>query len=119
MGAPGKEAARGAFSPQESREHEAGFEVIRAGLAAGLDFDAACARIEASDAELRRIIIDDYLKVTIAERHFQGRESTAAVASALRVPIERVERARQEMLSEVAAASVEVFRGQGGQMPEA
>lgn len=111
--------APGGFSAEEERLHEAGIKAIRAGLEAGLDFEASSARVEAADADLRRIIVDDFLKVAIAQRHFQGGESTEAVAAALRAPIERVERARREMLAEVTAASVDVFRRQGGQVPEA
>ncbi len=114
-----QQGAAGAFSAEEERLHEAGFAAIRAGLAEGLGFEAACARVEAADADLRRIIVDDYLKVTIAQRHFHGGESTDEIAAALRVSVERVEFARQEMLAEVAAASVDVFRRQGGQLPDA
>jgi hypothetical protein len=116
--ASGKKPA-GGFTPEEERQHEAGFAAIRAGLGAGQGFDEACGRIEAVDPDLRRIIVDDYLKVTIAERHFQGGESLEAVAAALKISEARVEFARREMLAEVAAASVDVFRRQGGQVPEA
>ena len=112
-------AAAGGFNADEERLHEAGFAAIRAGLAEGLGFDAACARVEAADADLRRIIVDDFLKVTIAERHFQAGQGTEEVAAALGVSLERVEFARREMLAEVAAASVEVFRRQSGQAPDA
>jgi len=108
----------GGFTPEEDRLHESGIAAIREGLAAGLGFDAACARIEAADPDLRRIIVDDFLKVTIAQRHFQGGESTEAVAAALGISAARVEFARKEMLAEVAAASVDVFRRQGGKLPE-
>jgi hypothetical protein len=116
--APDEQAAVG-FTPEEERLHVAGFAAIRDGLAAGLGFDKACERVEAPDADLRRIIIDDYLKVTIAERNFQGEESTSDIAASLGVSVERVEFARREMMAEVAAASVEVFRRQGGEVPDA
>jgi len=109
----------GGFSVEEERLHEAGFVTIREGLAAGLGFEAACAGIAAADADLCRIIADDYLKVTIAQRNFQGGESTAEIAASLGISVERVEFARREMLAEVAAASVDVFRSQGGQVPDA
>ena len=111
--------AAGGFTPEEDRLHEAGIAAIGAGLAAGESFDEACRRVEAADPEMRRIIIDDFLKVTIAQRHFQGGESTEDVARALGVSAERVEHARREMLAEVAAASVDVFRRQSGQGPDA
>ncbi|HEY5999676.1 MAG TPA: hypothetical protein VI078_10305 [bacterium] len=109
----------GAFTDEEERLHAEGFAAINAAMAAGLAFDAACARIDVADPDLRRIIIDDFLKVTIAQRHFQGGESTEQVAGALGIPVERVEFARKEMLAEVAAASVDVFRRQSGQGADA
>jgi len=112
-------AVAGGLTPEEDRLHDAGFAAIREALASGLGFDAACGRIEAADPDLRRIIVDDFLKVTIAQRHFQGGESTEEIARALGVSAERVEFARREMLAEVAAASVDVFRRQGGQLPDA
>jgi len=115
--ADGKSA--GAFSAEEERIHDTGFARIQEGLAAGFGFDKACEGIEAPDDELRRIIVDDYLKVTIAQRNFQGGESTSDIAASLGIPVGRVELARREMLAEVAAASVEVFRGQGGEVPDA
>lgn len=57
--------------------------------------------------------------MTIAQRHFQGGQSTEDVARALGVSAERVEFARREMLAEVAAASVDVFRRQSGEAADA
>jgi hypothetical protein len=119
MSAPTEGQAPRGFTAEEERLHEAGFAAIGAGLAAGLGFAEACERVEAADPDLRRIIVDDFLKVTIAQRHFQGGESTAAVAAALKISEERVEYTRREMLAEVAAASVDAFRRQGGQLPDA
>lgn len=119
MSAPEEGPVSGGFTAEEERLHEAGFATINAGLAAGLGFEKACAAIEATDAELRRIIADDFLKVAIAQRHFHGNESIENFAAALGVPVERVEVARREMLTEVAAASVDVFRRQGGEVPDA
>jgi hypothetical protein len=119
MSEPTPSGAAGGFTPEEDRLHDAGIAAIRAGLEAGESFDAACGHIAVSDPDLRRIIVDDFLKVTIAQRHFQGGESTEQIAGALGISAERVEFARKEMLAEVAAASVDVFRRQSGQGPDA
>jgi len=107
-------APDGGLTADEDRQHTEGFARIGEALAAGKTFEEACATLEVPDGALRRMIVDDYLKVAVAQRHFQGGESTEAVAAALRVPVERVERARGEMIAEVAARSVEVFRQQAG-----
>lgn len=119
MGAAEGGPVSGGFTAAEERLHAAGFATIDEGLAAGLGFEKACAAIEAADADLRRIIADDYLKVAIAQRHFQGTESIGDIAAAFGIPPGRVEAALREMLAEVAAASVDVFRRQGGEMPDA
>ena len=119
MSASADEKAVGGLTPEEERLHEAGFAKISAGLEAGLGFVKACEGLEDTDDDLRRIIVDDYLKVTIAQRNFQGGESTADIATSLGISVERVEFTRREMLAEVAAASVDVFRRQGGQIPDA
>lgn len=119
MSASADGTTAGGFTPEEERLHEAGFAAIGAGLASGLDFAKACELVEAPDAELRRIIVDDYLKVTIAQRNFEGGESTSDIAGSLGISVERVEYTRREMLAEVAAASVDAFRRQGGQIPDA
>ena len=119
MSAPEEGPVSGGFTAEEERLHEAGFVAISEGLAAGLGFEKACLAIDAADAELRRIIADDYLKVAIAQRHFQGPDSITDIAAAFSLPAERVEAARRDMLAEVAAASVDVFRRGGGEVPDA
>ena len=109
----------GGFTAEEELLHVAGFTTISEGLAAGLGFDKACAGIETVDAGLRRVIADDYLKVTIAQRNFQGSESTSDIAASLGIAAGRVEAARREMLAEVAAASVDFFRRQEGEASDA
>ena len=105
------------FTPEEDRLHGEGVAAIRAGIASGLTFDESCASLAIDDQELRRIVIDDCLKVAIAERHFRDGVATETVAAELRIPHERVLAAREEMIGEVARASVEHFRKQAGGAP--
>ncbi len=105
----------GGFTEEEGRIHKAGFKVIYNGMSRGLGFDDACAGLQVVDPELRQVIIDDYLKVTIAERHFQSGESLEEVARSLKIPLRRVEETRASMLREVQDAAAAVYRTQAGE----
>ena len=104
----------GEFTEEESRVHHAGFKIILKGLEEGLTFDEACKGLQIVDPEMRRIIISDYLKVTIAERHFQAKESIEDVAAHLRCTVETVEKARDEMVREVQEAAHQYYKKQAG-----
>jgi len=105
----------GEFTEEEGRIHKAGIKVIHDGLARGLDFDDACAGLEVVDPGMRQVIISDYLKVTIAERHFQASETLEDIAASIKVPVDRVEAAKTAMLQEVKKAAIEFYRKQSGE----
>jgi hypothetical protein len=107
----------GAFTEEEERLHGEGFAQLRSALDGGASFDEAAARVTVGDAAFRRLVIDDYLKVTIAEQHFRDGRSTTEVAEQLRLPVDRIERTRTEMIEEVTRASVAVFRVQAEDFP--
>jgi hypothetical protein len=100
----------GEFTDEESRIHRAGFKIIHDGLAGGLKFDDACAGLEVVDPEMRRVIIDDYLKMAIAEAHFQDKHPLEEVAVHLHCSIERLETARDDMMAEVREAAIAKYR---------
>ena len=100
----------GEFTEEESRIHHAGFKIIHDGLAAGLDFDTACAGLEVVSPEMRQVIIDDYLKLAIAEAHFQDKHPLEDVAAHLRCPVERLEAAKSEMMAEVRKVAIEQYK---------
>lgn len=89
------------FESEEDKAYRRSFEKIRRGLAGGLDFDSACAAIDVEDKELRKQIIDDMLKVLIAEEHFTKKVSLEELAEKLKISRERLESAKTGMLDEV------------------
>ena len=99
----------GEFTEEEAKIHHAGFKIIFEGMQKGLSFDDACAGLEVVDPEMRQIIIDDYLKVTIAEQHFQAQRPLEEVAKDLKVPLERIEAARAQMMLEVEKAAIDHY----------
>jgi len=108
----------GGFSEEDEKAYNVAMEAIREGLARGLPFDEACRVVPEADAELKRLIIDDFLKVTIADLHFEKEMSAEAVAEKLGVEVERVLRARQEMIEEIRDRSVEYAREKYGDLGE-
>jgi hypothetical protein len=99
----------GEFTEEEAKIHHAGFKIIFEGMQKGLGFDDACAGLEVVDPEMRQIIIDDYLKVTIAEQHFQAQRDLKDVALDLSIPLERVEAAKGQMMAEVEKAAIDHY----------
>lgn len=109
----------GGFSEEDERVYNESMAVIRQGMEKGLGFDEACREITVQDPELRRLIMDDYLKVVIANLHFEGEMSVEEVAKKLKIPVERVLKARQEMIDEVRDRSIEYARKEFGDIGQA
>lgn len=104
----------GEFTEEEGKIHVAGIKIIHDGLAKGLGFVDACAGLEVIKPEMRQVVIDDYLKVTIAERHYQGSETLEEIAASLKISAERLEKTKVSMLAEVKEAAMEFYRKQAG-----
>lgn len=97
------------FRADIDRIYEHAFARIRAGLAQGLDFDSASDGIDVSDEELRKTIVDDMLKVMIAEEHFAKRVSLEVLAARLKIPADRLAKAKHEMFEDIEKSAVESF----------
>ncbi len=103
------------FSEKEEKIYEESITRIKEGMDSGLGFDEVCAKLVVEDKEFKRLIIDDYLKMTIADLHFSKEQSTQDVADMLKIPEARVASARAEMLDEVLQASVDAYHTKSGQ----
>ena len=98
-----------AFVTETDKVYEKAVATIREGLAKGLDFDSACAAIEIENESLKKNIIDDMLKVLIAEEHFNKNISLEDLAGTLRIAVKRLESAKLEMIEEVKNSSIKAF----------
>lgn len=103
------------FDSEEDRLYEDAVRRIREGVKRSLSFDEAVAAIGVDDPALKADIVDDALKVLIAEMHFAAGRPLAEVAQALRLPLERLERAKREMLRDVEDAAIEQYKTSMGQ----
>ena len=98
-----------AFITETDMAYEKAISRIREGLEKGLDFDRACASVEVKNEELKRRIIDDMLKVIIAEEHYNKNIPLDKLSAALKTPLERLESAKAEMLEDVKNSSIKAF----------
>ena len=98
-----------AFLTETDIAYQKAVEKTREGLEKGLDFDGACAEIQAGDEELKKRIIDDMLKVLIAEEHYNKNIPLDKLSDVLKVPVDRLEAAKREMLEDVKESSIKVF----------
>jgi hypothetical protein len=98
-----------AFLTEADIAYEKAVAKIREGLDKGLGFDSACAAIEAKNESLKNYIIDDMLKVLIAEEHFNKNISLDEIAAKIKVSVDRLESAKLEMLEEVKNSSIKAF----------
>lgn len=101
-----------AFVSEVDKAYERAFAAIRQGLMEGLDFESAAAKVDVADPELRRVIVDDMLKVLIAESHFGRNQPLEALAQALGLPLDRLEKTKEIMFDEAARSAAADF-GEG------
>ncbi len=102
------------FSEEEEQIYEESITRIKEGMDSGLGFDEVCSKLVIKDKEFKRLIIDDYLKMAIADLHFSKEQSTQEVADILKIPESRVASARAEMLEEVLQTSIDTYHSETG-----
>lgn len=90
-----------AFMSEANRQYMAEITRIRGGLDKGLGFDEATSLIEEKDEAARAGIIEDTLKVLIAEEHFAKGVPLEELAQRLKIAANRLEAAKKSMLDEI------------------
>ncbi len=89
------------FTEEEGRIYTKGIEMIRATISDGVKFDIACDTVTIEDSEMKGLVIDDALKIEIAELHFGKQLTLREVSKRLGVSVQRLMKAREEMLEDV------------------
>jgi hypothetical protein len=98
------------YSPEEDRIYTESIAKIREGMKKGLTFDKACDTISVEDQELKEFILDDALKIMIAELHYGKRMSLEDVAKTLSVSMGKISVASLEMLEDAGLTAAEQNR---------
>lgn len=97
------------FSEDDDKVHEQAMAWIAQQLENGRTWVRITKELPVADEDLRKIILDDFPKITMAQRHFQGQESLQAVARYLHMPEKQLRRIKQDMIREVEEASVKAY----------
>ncbi len=98
------------YTEEENRIYNESMDVIMRGLKDGLSFHEACSSVEVRDEELKNFILDDALKIMIADMHYIKSLSLQQVADALQLPFAKIEKANAEMLEDISITNEEVFK---------
>ena len=98
------------LSDEENRIYEDSMAELRSEIDSGRTFDHACECLNGIDQELRALIVDDFLKIVIAEDHFGTGKELDDIALYMGIPYETVATARDEMLQEVGAEMANQYR---------
>lgn len=98
----------------EDELYRKSIEMIRTNINNGVKFDLACGFINAEDKELRQMIIDDALKIEIAELHYGKRMPLSDVSKRLGVPMKRLLEADHEMMEDIAHTAEKFSEEQAG-----
>lgn len=98
------------YTPEEDMIYDETISKIREGLRNGLTFKEACSVINVEDIELKRFIVDDALKITIAEMHYTTGMPFQQVADSLRISLKVINMAHMEMLEDAGTTAYDEYR---------
>lgn len=98
------------YETEEDRAYAEAVNSVKAAVADGATFDEAAAKIDLKDDALRAAAVSDALKVLIAEMHLIGKIPLEVLAKKLDLPLERLEKARKEMMADLEAAAIEKYK---------
>lgn len=98
-----------AFLSEEEQIYMHALVQIKAGLAKGFDFASASAVVSIADEAVKRTVLDEVLKVIIAEEHFVNKSPLDQISRQLNLPADRLEEAMAEMLEDVEKSTVKAL----------
>ena len=102
--------------PQEQEEmYNESVRRIKSAVEKSMSFEQAASLLDVEDEGLKAAIVDDALKVLIAEMHFARKKTVEEVAKALKLSPELITKAREEMISEVEQSAIDAYKAEHGQ----
>ena len=97
------------YTEAENTIYEKAIPEIIEYVKSGLCFEDACERVHIEDADLKAYIVDDALKIIIAEMHFNQHMSLHAVSGLIGVSMNLLIKAQREMVQDISIGASEFF----------
>ena len=95
------------FNNDEDTIYKKNIAMIRSNIYDGVKFDLACEFISVEDGVLKGLIIDDALKIEVAELHYGQGLSLHDVSKKLGVSMNRLLKVSSEMIEDVLNTATE------------
>ena len=107
------------FTPEESAIYDEAVNKFREAITAGKTLRQAYESYAIADKDLEKLIQVDFLKILIAERHFDKRQPLEEIAKALDVSPSLIKETHARMLQEVGVTAANQFGQEfGGIVPK-
>lgn len=98
------------LSADDDRLHTQALEQVMRLVKEGKPWDKVVAGLRLDDAELKAIVLDDFLKIALADRHFNKKQGLKEISKELRIPMDTLLATKQSMIDEVRDASLKVYQ---------
>jgi len=98
------------YSEDESRVYDEAMDKIMEGMRSGLTFYESYSAVIVEDEQLKEFIIDDALKIMIADIHYTKGLSLQHVADTLRISMDRIHKANSEMVEDISITAAEIYK---------
>lgn len=95
-----------AFLSEAEKTYMNALAAIKEALSKGSDFNSASTAVKIDDESFRKAVLDDVLKVIIAEEHFVKQVPLEQISQKLNLPLDYLEKAQAEMLEDVEKTTV-------------
>lgn len=102
------------YETEEDKFYEEAVGRIKAAVMQGMKFEQAASLVDVGDEALKEAILDDALKVLIAEIHLIGKKPLKDLAQMLGLKEEKLVNAKKEMLADIEASAIEAYRKELG-----
>jgi hypothetical protein len=89
------------FTKEEENIYDNAITEIRDNIKKGMKFEDACSSVNVEDDDLKLIILEDFLKITIADMHYTHRKTIDEIAEELDIPVQSVALTHKRMLDDI------------------